>query len=482
MTVAPWKILLIDDDEDDYILTRLMLSESRGDDFHLTWAADYLDGLEQSVLESWDVILLDYMIGRYNGIDLARDAISRGLQAPIILLTGKGSYRVDLDAMRVGVMDYLVKGQVSAPVLERAIRYAIERFHAQRALKETQNQLEERVRERTRDLEQANAILRKENIERQKMEQALRESEARFRKLAESTSSAIFIVQDSRIVYSNPAACRITGYDCDKLEGMFFWDLAHPSYRQILRNSSLAENRTVSTPLQGNISTRYELKLVTGNGQERWVDVTLGSFEHNGKPALVVTGFDITERDIAEQALREAKSGLEDRISQTQDALRTSTRKLEKERQELEKRALEIEHLRQANSVLTNQLEALFAFAGDAIFLIGENWKITHVNRAAENLLGDGLIGENFEEILKMRNIRLASGKLASVDDFLCANLQEEEPIQQKLLVSQPKGEDIEVLAVLLPLAGSGHCNAGALMLWRLTVQAEGARTLFVDS
>ena len=72
-----------------------------------------------------DVCLLDYRLGARNGIELLTEALNRGCQAPIILLTGLGEHQVDVQAMKAGAADYLVKAGLRADSLERSIRYAL---------------------------------------------------------------------------------------------------------------------------------------------------------------------------------------------------------------------------------------------------------------------------------------------------------------------------------------------------------------------
>src|SRR5207237_7264187 len=74
--------------------------------------------------------LVDYRLGAQNGIDFLRAALEQGCQAPIILLTGQGEREIDLEAMKAGAADYLVKGGLNSGLLERSIRYAIERKRA----------------------------------------------------------------------------------------------------------------------------------------------------------------------------------------------------------------------------------------------------------------------------------------------------------------------------------------------------------------
>ncbi len=124
------KILLVEDDEDDYILARDLVSEIHGHHFALDWANTYAKGLEGMVLNQHDVVLVDYRLGAENGITLLRRALERGCQAPVILLTGAGQHEIDIEAMQAGAADYLVKAELRSDTLERSIRYAIQRKRA----------------------------------------------------------------------------------------------------------------------------------------------------------------------------------------------------------------------------------------------------------------------------------------------------------------------------------------------------------------
>ncbi len=344
MADHPWRILLVEDDEDDFLLTRALLQEARGRRFELQWISSYHAALETLADDSLDVALVDYRLGVENGLDLIREAVARNCKVPIILLTGQGSYDVDLEAMKVGASDYLSKAEATAAVLERTIRYAIERRQAQEALQRAKDELETRVAERTRELAKANQDLRAEIAERRRAEAAVRESEERFRQLAETTSTAIFIVQEMVIQYANTAARLITGYSPAELTGRKFWEIAHPDYRRTLQQHGLTGQWAGG--LSAEVPARYELKLLTKDGRERWADITAGGFEFHGAPALVVTAFDITERDLAEQALQKTKNELEIKVAEcnhelkavqeqlieSNDLLAATRRRLERER------------------------------------------------------------------------------------------------------------------------------------------------------
>ncbi|HXT12032.1 MAG TPA: response regulator [Candidatus Angelobacter sp.] len=123
-------VLLVEDDEDDFIITRDFLAEIRGRAFNIEWAKTYEQGLELMVSNRFDVCLVDYRLGACNGVELLRAAIQGGCGSPVILLTTSGHQEIDVEAMEAGASDYLVKGQLQAEWLERSIRYAIQRKRA----------------------------------------------------------------------------------------------------------------------------------------------------------------------------------------------------------------------------------------------------------------------------------------------------------------------------------------------------------------
>ncbi len=125
------KILLVDDDEDDYIIARDLFDDIEGAEFELEWAATYDAGMQAVGKKEHDIYFVDYRLGERSGLDLIKEVIKMGCETPIILLTGQGDHEVDMDAMKAGAADYLVKGRMDAELLERSIRYSLERKNAQ---------------------------------------------------------------------------------------------------------------------------------------------------------------------------------------------------------------------------------------------------------------------------------------------------------------------------------------------------------------
>lgn len=131
MPDAPIRILLVEDDEDDYVVTRDLLREIGSARFQLDWAADYDAGLTALCERRHDVGLVDYRLGAHDGIEFLTAAHAQGCTLPLILLTGQGDHAVDLAAMQAGAADFLTKSQLTPQLLERAIRYSIQQRRAE---------------------------------------------------------------------------------------------------------------------------------------------------------------------------------------------------------------------------------------------------------------------------------------------------------------------------------------------------------------
>jgi diguanylate cyclase (GGDEF)-like protein/PAS domain S-box-containing protein len=135
-------------------------------------------------------------------------------------------------------------------------------------------------------------------IDRKRAEQALRESESRFRTLADTAPCAIFIYQGSGFQYANDTTLRITGYGREELARMTFWDMVDADLQDVVRQRGLARQRGEAVP------TRYEIRIRRRDGQERWLDYSAGVIEYGGRSAVLGTAFDVTERKRAEEQIR----------------------------------------------------------------------------------------------------------------------------------------------------------------------------------
>jgi PAS domain S-box-containing protein len=155
---------------------------------------------------------------------------------------------------------------------------------------------------------------------------SLKESESKFRTLAETTTAAIFIHQGRKLVYANPAGETMTGYTRDELLEEDFWALIHPDYQELVKERGQAR-------MHGDgerVPQEYEFKFVRKNGEERWAATTAGIIEYGGKPAIIATLFDITDWKRAEEA---KVKFYEESVRQYQERIEEEKRhRLEKEK------------------------------------------------------------------------------------------------------------------------------------------------------
>src|SRR6266567_499690 len=108
----PIRILLIEDDEEDYILLQKLLAKIPTTRYEVRWESTYETGLAQMLGGEHDICLLDYLLGAYNGITLVKAARSQGYNRPIVLMTGASQSEIDIQALQAGADDYIAKGQM----------------------------------------------------------------------------------------------------------------------------------------------------------------------------------------------------------------------------------------------------------------------------------------------------------------------------------------------------------------------------------
>lgn len=128
------RLLLVEDDEDDFLITRDFLERQQRARFAIEWCSDFDDALKAISEERHDAYLVDYRLGSRNGLDLVRDGFAARSTAPVIMLTGQADYEIDLEASALGVTDFLLKHELNPDSLERALRYAINHHRALRDL------------------------------------------------------------------------------------------------------------------------------------------------------------------------------------------------------------------------------------------------------------------------------------------------------------------------------------------------------------
>ncbi|WP_234735197.1 hybrid sensor histidine kinase/response regulator [Tellurirhabdus bombi] len=180
-TEKPIRVLLVEDDEDDYVLTKTLVSSRDNANIQLDWVTEFNEALKCACSKDYDVFLIDYRLGERTGIELIQEAFKAGCQAPMILLTGQDDVEIDYSALKLGAADYLVKGRIDAQLLGRSIRYAVRQA-------ETMGEVADK--------------------------------ESKYRSLFERSIDAIFVTDLQMIIQeANPALERLTGYSQQELCG-----------------------------------------------------------------------------------------------------------------------------------------------------------------------------------------------------------------------------------------------------------------------
>lgn len=258
-----YHILLVDDDEDDYILTREMLEKAWKTKFFLEWAKDYQTGMLAVKSNQYDAILVDYDLGTLNGIEFISEAIQSGHDQPMILLTGRGGIEIDLEAMQAGASDYLNKSELTASLLERTIRYS---------------------------------------VERKRSELALKQSEERFRLASQAVNGVVYdwSIYTNKI-YRSDGLLEMLGYSPDEEVSIEEWmERVHPDDREGLQH--------IMQHMQQSDQSRYEIEYRIQRKDGRWIIVQDRSLVvRNAKGEilrLVGSSVDVTQHRQDEQQLR----------------------------------------------------------------------------------------------------------------------------------------------------------------------------------
>lgn len=132
------RILVVEDDEDDFSLINNYIKHLRAWQCEVKWIYRYDEAVKEICSNVYTMCFLDYRLGAKNGIDLIKEIHSRNCNAPIILLTGKGNYEIDIEATKAGAFDYLIKSELDEDKLERTIRYSLERLRNMQKLKDSE--------------------------------------------------------------------------------------------------------------------------------------------------------------------------------------------------------------------------------------------------------------------------------------------------------------------------------------------------------
>ena len=325
------KVLLIEDNPGDVRLIQEMLTQSAQDGYQLECADRLSKGLECLGMGGIDLVLLDLGLPDSQGLDTFNKVHAQAPAVPIVLLTGLDDEMLAVQAVRQGAQDYLVKGDVDSTLLCRAVRYA---------------------------------------VERKRSEEELRESERRYRLLADNATDIIWTSSiDLTLTYVSPSITRTLGYSTEEMIGKTFEGLLTPASFEVA-TKVLAEELAIESRVQRDLlrSRILELELNCKDGSTIWAEVIITFLRDPDDRAVGILGTarDITERKRAEEALRKSE----------------------------------------------DKLQQLFKSATDGIFALDLNGAYTELNERMLEMLGlsskDEILGKKAFEFIATRDINMA--------------------------------------------------------------------------
>ncbi len=256
-------VLLVEDDEDDYVIIRDTLDEFENTKITLDWVNSFNAAREAMARRIHHLCLLDFRLGEHNGLELIDVARTNGFRAPIIMLTGQEERQIDLAAMQRGATDYLVKGKFDASSLERSMRYAIEHC---------------------------------------RVVEAFRASESRFRLLAENATDMISrLATDGVFLYVSPSSQSLLGLGASELTRTSLFDHCHPDDVERLQ---MPFKQLAGT----GIPLTIEHRIRGHDGYYGWFETTFKMVRHADKRTEIqASSRDITKRRQLESELRQAQ-------------------------------------------------------------------------------------------------------------------------------------------------------------------------------
>jgi PAS domain S-box-containing protein len=262
-------VLMIEDSEDDAFLIE---RELRRSGYNLDCDRVETQAAMQAVLDKQplDLVIADYTLPAFSAPEALEILQRQQKDLPFIIVSGTIGEDTAVAAMKAGAHDYIIKGNLArlVPAVERELREAEERK------------------------------------KRNQAEQALRESEERFRQLAENITESVFWMSEpktDRLLYVSPAYERIWGRSCESLYGNFreWIEVIHPEDRQRIQSVFFKQ------ALSGNYDEEY--RIVRPDGSLRWIrDRGFPIANDSGEPYRVVgIADDISDRKQAEQKIHE---------------------------------------------------------------------------------------------------------------------------------------------------------------------------------
>jgi two-component system, sensor histidine kinase and response regulator len=306
-------ILTIDDES---IIRKSFKDFLEDANFRVVEAENGARGIEVCFSEDPDLILLDLSMPEMDGFEVLELLTVKKPDTPIIVVSGIGVLRDAIKALRMGAWDYLLKPLEDLSMLEHAVEKCLERARLIDENKAYQENLENEVARRTQELDLTVKKLNETNIQ-------LTTSENRFRTLADTSSAAIMMYQNNELVYINSTVERISGYSMNDLKILEIKDVLYDSSDK----TALQKIKRISEEKPDYF--REEIRIITKNKEERWIDVSGGYTELQGALSIIVSFMDTTDRRTYEETLKNINRELESRVAERTSELELTNKKLQ---------------------------------------------------------------------------------------------------------------------------------------------------------
>jgi len=269
------KILLVEDNPGDAGLTKTLLKEAKGEKFEISYARRLSEAVDILNTSKIDIVLLDLGLPDSVGISTFSKIHDTAPKTPIVVLSGMHDEDVAIRTVQQGAQDYLIKGEINSDILYRVIRYA---------------------------------------VERQQAGEALRESEMRYRLLAENVSDVIWMMDlDLSYKYISPSIEQLQGFTPEEYIKMRPWDHVSKGSLEVAKERLIYEIEMEKTgvPDPERVIT-LELELERKDGTWVWVESKISFLRDNDGKAIGLLGVsrDVSERRRMEETLRETSEKL----------------------------------------------------------------------------------------------------------------------------------------------------------------------------
>ena len=259
------RVLIVEDSEAD---TGLLVRELERFGYCVSWqrVASVPELQEALGRQPWDLVLSDYSMPGFNGLEALATVKAGGFDLPFILISGMVGEELAVECVRAGACDYLLKDRLArlGASVDRALSDAGERRSRQAA------------------------------------EEALRKSDQSYRTLVENAAEAIIVAQDGRLKFANAAGEALLGYAREEIASRRFDEFVHLDDRSMVLDRYRSRMQGLEAP------SSYSFRIVNRSGDTRWVQISAVMIEWEGRPATLNFLSDITERQRVDEQLRAA--------------------------------------------------------------------------------------------------------------------------------------------------------------------------------